>query len=95
MRSVPKILTVEIKHYRDHRGCRYVCLKARDSMGRMCYSQSYMFDPRTGTWQYAEDGKLTEVPQERVFRDFLNAYKSLMSVENLISDNLIAVEEGY
>ena len=54
-----------------------------------------MFDPRTGTWQYAEDGKLTEVPQERVFRDFLNAYKSLISVENLISDNLTAVEEGY
>lgn len=54
-----------------------------------------MFDPRTGTWQYAEDGKLTEVAQEHVYRDFLNAYKSLMSVEDLISENLTVAEEGY
>ncbi len=94
MRSVPKILTVEIKHYRDHRGCRYVCLKARDSMGRMCYSQSYMFDPRTDAW-YVQDGESTEVTQEYVFTSLLNTYKSLMSVENLISDNLTVAEEGY
>lgn len=95
MRNVSKKLTVEVKHYRDPHNCKYVCLEVNDSLGKVRCSRSYMFDPRTGTWQYAEDGKLTEVPQERVFRDFLNAYKSLMSVENLISDNLIAVEEGY
>ena len=95
MRTVPKNLTVEIKHYRDHRGCRYVCLEVRDSMGRARCSQFYMFNPRTGTWQYAEDGKLIEVAQERVYRDFLNTYKSLLSVEDLVSENLTVVEEGY
>lgn len=95
MRNVSKKLTVEVKHYRDPHNCKYVCLEVDDSLGKVRCSRSYMFDPRTGTWQYAEGGKLTEVPQERVFRDFLNAYKSLMSVENLISENLTAVEEGY
>lgn len=95
MRNVSKKLTVEVKHYRDPHNCKYVCLEVDDSLGKVRCSRSYMFDPCTGTWQYTEDGKLTEVTQEHVFRDFLNVYKLLMSIENLISDNLAAVEEGY
>lgn len=95
MRNVSKKLTVEVKHYRDPHNCKYVCLEVNDSLGKVRCSRSYMFDSRTGTWQYAEDGKLTEVAQEHVYRDFLNTYKSLMSVEDLITGNLTVAEEGY
>lgn len=95
MKSISPKLTIEIKHYKDPRNRKYVCLEATDSMGKVHCSRSYMYDPRTNTWQYAEDGKLTEVSQERVFRDLVNTYKSLMSVEDLISENLTVAEEGY
>ncbi|MFR5815003.1 hypothetical protein [Hominisplanchenecus sp.] len=94
MRTVPKNLTVEIKHYRDHRGCRYVCLEACDFMGRSRCSQSYMFDPHTSTW-YVQDGTSAEVTQDHVFKNLLDAYKSMLSVEDLISENLTVAEEGY
>ena len=95
MRTVPKNLNVEIKRYKDHHGRRYVCLCACNSLGGVHYSRTYLYDPHTNTWHFAEDGRLTEVTQERVFMDFVNAYRSMMSVENLISENLTAVEEGF
>lgn len=95
MRAVPKNLNVEIKHYRDHHDCRYVCLCACNSLGEVHYSRTYSYDPHTDTWHFAEDGRFTEVTQERVFRDLMSAYKSLMSVEDLVSENLTAVEEGF
>lgn len=95
MRTVPKNLNVEIKHSRDALGRRHVCLCACDSLGRVRYSRTYIYNPYAGTWNFAEDGRLTEVSQGQVFRDFVSAYKSLMSVEDLISDNLTVVEEGY
>ena len=95
MRKVSKKLTVEVKHYRDPHNCKYVCLEVDDSLVKVRCSRSYMFNPRTGIWQYAEDGKLIEVAQERVYRDFLNTYKSLLSVEDLISENLTVTEEEY
>ena len=94
MRTVPKKLNVEIKHYKDHRGHRYVCLCACNSLGGVHYSRTYSYDPHTGIWHFVEDEGVTAVTQEHVFRDFLNAYKSRMSVEDLISENLTAVEEG-
>lgn len=93
MKMVPKNLTVEIKHSWDALGRRRVCLCACDSLGRVHYSRTYLYDPHTDTWHFAEDGGFTEVAQERVFMDFVNAYRSMMSVENLISENLTAVEE--
>ena len=93
MKMVPKNLNVEIKHYRDALGRRHVCLCACDSLGRVCYSRTYIYNPNVDTWHFAEDGNLTEVTQEHVFRDFLNAYKTLLSVEDLISENLTAAEE--
>lgn len=95
MRAVPKNLNVEIKHYRDHHDRRYVCLCACNSLGGVHYSRTYSYDPHTGTWHFVEDEGVTAVTQEHVFRDFLNAYRSLMSVEDLISENLTAVEEGF
>lgn len=95
MKMVPKNLNVEIKRYKDHRGCRYVCLCVCNSLGGVHYSRTYVYDPHAGTWHFVDDGKFTVVTQEHVFRDFLNAYRSLMSVEDLISENLTAVEEGF
>lgn len=95
MKSISQKLTIEVKHYRDCRNRKYVCLEATDSLGKVCYIRAYMYDPRINTWQYEKDGRLTEVTQEHVFRDFVNTYKSLMSVEDLISENLIVAEEGY
>ena len=95
MKMVPKNLNVEIKHSKDTLGRRHVCLCACDSLGRVRYSRTYIYNPYTGTWNFAEDGKLTEVSQERVFRYFVNTYKSMLSVEDLISDNLTVAEEGY
>ena len=95
MKMIPKNLNVEIKHSRDVLGRRHVCLCTCDSLGRVHYSRTYIYNPYAGTWNFAEDGKLTEVSQERVYRDFLNAYKSLMSVEDLVSNNLTVAEEGY
>lgn len=95
MRNVPKKITVEIKHYRDHHNCKYVELYLTDSMGRARYSCSYTWDPNTNTWYYPENGKRVDVTQEHVFRNLLNTYKSLMSVEDLITDNLTIAEEGY
>ena len=95
MRTVPKNLNVEIKHSKDVLGRRNVCLCACDSLGRVHYSRTYIYDPYAGTWHIAEDEKFTEVTQECVVMDFVNAYKSMMSVENLISENLTAVEEGF
>lgn len=95
MRMTPKNLTVEIKHSWDALGRRNVCLCACNSLGGVHYSRMYSYDPHTGTWHFVEDGRFTEVTQERVFRDLMSAYKSLMSVEDLISENLTAVEEGF
>ena len=95
MRTIPKNLTVEIKHCKTPHGHRIVWLEVNDSMDRARCSRAYTFDPDANTWYYAENGKFVEVTQEPVFRDLLNAYKSLMSVEDLISDNLTVVEEGY
>lgn len=95
MKMVPRKLNVEIKHSRDALGRRYVCLCACDSLGKVRYSRTYIYNPHAGTWHFAEDGKLTEVSLERVFRDLVNTYKSLMSVEDLISENLTVAEEGY
>lgn len=95
MRTVPKKLNVEIKHSWDALGRRHVCLYACDSLGRVCYSCAYVYNPCTNAWYFERDGMFTRVTQERVFRDFVNTYKSMMSVENLISENLAAVEEGF
>lgn len=95
MKMVPKNLNVEIKHSKDALGRRHVCLCACDSLGKVRYSRTHIYDPYAGTWHFAEDGRLTEVSQERVFRDLVNTYKSLLSVEDLISKNLTVGEEGY
>lgn len=95
MRTVPKKLNVEIKHCKDPRGHVSVWLEMRDSMGRACCSQAYNYNPETGTWYYPVDRGCVEVTQEHVFRDLVNAYKSLMSIEDLISENLTAAEEGF
>lgn len=95
MKMVPKNLNVEIKHYKDHHDRRYVCLCVCNSLGGVHYSRTYVYDPHAGTWHFVEDEGATAVTQEHVFRDFLNAYRSLMSVEDLISENLTAAEEGF
>ncbi len=95
MKMTPKNLNVEIKHCKTPHNHKIVWLETNDSLGRARCSCMYTFDPNAGTWYYMVGGKCVEVTQEHVFRDFLNAYKALMSVENLISDNLTAVEEGY
>ena len=95
MRTVPKNLNVEIKHFKTPHNHRIVWLEMRDSMGRACCSQAYNYDPEAGTWYYPADEGCVEVTQEHVFRDFLNTCKSLMSVEDLISENLTIAEEGY
>ncbi len=93
MKIIPKNLNVKIKRYKDRYDRRYVCLCACNSLGGVHYSCTYFFNPHTGTWHFAEDGEATVVTQEHVFRDFLNTYRSLTSVEDLISENLTAVEE--
>ena len=95
MKMIPKNLNVEIKHSKDALGRKYVCLCACDSLGKVRYSRTYIHNQYAGTWHFLEDGKLTEVAQEHVYRDFLNTYKSLMSVEDLITGNLTVAEEGY
>lgn len=95
MRTVPKNLNVEVKHYKDHHDRGYVCLCACNSLGGVHYSRTYSYDPHTDTWYFVEDEGVIAVTQEHVFRDFLNAYRSLLSVENLISENLTAAEEGF
>ena len=95
MRMTPKNLTVEIKHCKTPRNHRIVWLEMRDSMGRARCSRAYNYDPEAGTWYYPAAEGCVEVTQEHVFRDFLNTYKSLMSMEDLISENLTAVEEGF
>lgn len=95
MRMTPKNLTVEIKHCKTPRNHRIVWLEMCDSMGRARCSRAYNYDPEAGTWYYPADEGCVEVTQEHVFRDFLNTYKSLMSMEDLISENLTAVEEGF
>lgn len=95
MRTVPKKLNVEIKHCKDPHGHVSVWLEVHDSVGGARCSQAYNYDPEAGIWYYPADRVCVEVTQEHVFRDLVKTYKSLMSIEDLISDNLTVAEEGY
>lgn len=95
MRMIPHKITANIKHYKDKHNCCYVSLEATDNLGRVKYSKIYGFDPKNRVWFYVCDGKCVEVTQKHVYQALVNTYKSLMSVENLVSDNLTVAEEGY
>ena len=41
------------------------------------------------------DGKRVEVTQKHVYEALVNTYKNLTSIEDLVSENLGAAEEGY
>lgn len=92
MKMVPKKLTIEIKHHKDCHGRKYVHLEAVDSLGRVHCSSTYGYDHYAGTWYRLENNSRVEVTQNQVFRELLNVCM-LMSVEDLITDNLIAMEE--
>ena len=70
-------------------------LEATDNLGRVKYSKTYGFDSKNRVWFYVCDGKCVEVTQEQVYEALVNAYKSLTSIEELVSENLAVVEEGY
>ena len=95
MRRISQKATIEIKHYKDKHNCCYVSLEATDNLGRVKYSKTYGFDSKNRVWFYVCDGKCVEVTQEQVYEALVNAYKSLTSIEDLVSENLAVVEEGY
>ena len=47
------------------------------------------------TWFFMRDGKRVEVTQKHVYEALVNTYKNLTSIEDLVSENLGAAEEGY
>lgn len=95
MRMIPHKITANIKHYKDKHNCCYVSLEATDNLGRVKYSKTYGFDSKNRVWFYVCDGKCVEVTQEQVYEALANAYKSLTSIEDLVSENLAVVEEEY
>lgn len=95
MRRISQKATIEIKHYKDKHNNSYVSLEATNSLGRVKYSKTYGFDSKNRVWFYVCDGKCVEVTQKQVYEVLVNAYKSLTSIEDLVSENLAVVEEGY
>ena len=95
MRRIPQKAIIEIKHYKDKHNCSYVSLEATDNWGHVKYSRTYGFDFKKRVWFFMRDGKCVEVTQEHVYEVLVNAYKSLTSIEDLVSENLVAAEEGY
>ena len=95
MRRISQKATIEIKHYKDKHNNSYVSLEATNSLGRVKYSKTYGFDSKNRVWFYVCDGKCVEVTQKQVYEALVNAYKSLTSIEDLVSENLAVVEEGY
>ena len=95
MRTIPHKITANIKHYKDKHDCSYVSLEATDSLGRVKCSKTYRFDAKKRTWFFMRDGKRVEVTQKHVYEALVNTYKNLTSIEDLVSENLGAAEEGY
>ena len=95
MRTIPHKITTNIKHYKDKHNNSYVSLEATNSLGHVKCSKTYGFDAKKRTWSFVHDGKCVEIAQEHVYEALVNTYKSLTSIEDLVSENLGAAEEGY
>ena len=97
MRTVPKGLHIHISKYDCKTEIGEVCLQIRikDDTGHETVSRTIGYDRVGHRWILYDNKTVREVSEQWVYEELLDAYKSSVSVEDLVTANIEAIKEYF
>ena len=97
MRTVPKDLHIHISKYDCKTEIGEVCLQIRikDDTGHETVSRTIGYDRVGHRWILYDNKTVREVSEQWVYEELLDAYKSSVSVEDLVTANIEAIRSIF